>query len=116
MEVYAAQLDLLDQNIGKIVAKLRQLGILDNTLICFMSDNGGNAEEMARVSDGQPRPAYMPYSTRDGFPVNPGNAPSVMPGPATTDQSYGIPWRNTSNTPFRLYEHYAHEGGISTPL
>jgi len=116
MEVYAAQIDLLDQNIGKIVAKLRQLGILDNTMICFMSDNGGNAEEMARVSEGQARPSYMPHLTRGGLPVNPGNDPSVMPGSATTYQSYGIPWGNTSNTPFRLYKHYAHEGGISTPF
>ena len=116
MEVYAAQIDKLDQNVGKIVAKLRQLGILDNTMICFMSDNGGNFEEMARIAAGRPRPAFMPQQTRYGLPVVPGNDPSILPGSATTYASYGIPWGNTSNTPFRLYKHYAHEGGISTPF
>lgn len=116
MEVYAAQIDCLDQNIGKIVKKLRQLGILDNTMICFMSDNGGNFEEMGRLAAGDKRPPFMPYETRYGLPVTPGNDPSIMPGSATTFASYGIPWGNASNTPFRLYKHYAHEGGISTPF
>lgn len=116
MAVYAAQIDKLDQNVGKIVNKLRQLGILDNTLIFFMSDNGGNYEEMARSTPGENRPAYMPSYTKDGRAVVPGNDPSIMPGPATTYASYGIPWGNCSNTPFRLYKHYAHEGGISTPF
>ncbi len=116
MEVYAAQIHILDQNIGKIVDKLRNLGILDNTLIFFMSDNGGNFEEMGRMVPGHQRPAFMPYYTKEGQPVVPGNDPSIMPGPATTFASYGIPWGNVSNTPFRLYKHYAHEGGISTPF
>jgi arylsulfatase len=116
MEVYAAQIDCLDQNIGKIVKKLRQLGTLDNTMICFMSDNGGNFEEIGRLAAGDKRPAFMPQETRYGLPVTPGNDPSIMPGSATTYASYGIPWGNASNTPFRLYKHYAHEGGISTPF
>lgn len=116
MAVYAAQLDLLDQNVGKIVAKLRELGILENTMICFMADNGGNFEEMGPHPAGDPRPLFMPYKTKEGLPVHAGNEPSIMPGPATTYQSYGIPWGNCSNTPFRLYKHYAHEGGISTPF
>jgi len=116
MEVYAAQIDKLDQNIGKIVNKLRQAGVLDDTIIFFMSDNGGNFEEMSRMAKGQPRPAFMPVQTKEGLPVVPGNDPSIMPGSATTYASYGIPWGNASNTPFRLYKHYAHEGGISTPL
>jgi arylsulfatase len=58
----------------------------------------------------------MPYKTKDGLEVVPGNDPSIMPGPASTYASYGIPWGNVSNTPFRLYKHYAHEGGISTPF
>jgi arylsulfatase A-like enzyme len=116
MEVYAAQIDKLDENVGKIIAKLRQLGVFENTMICFMSDNGGNFEEMARIPPGQPRPAFMPKQTRDGLPVIPGNDPSILPGPATTYASYGIPWGNVSNTPFRLYKHYAHEGGIATPF
>lgn len=116
MEVYAAQIDRLDQNIGKIVAKLRELGKLDNTLICFMSDNGGNFEEMSRFHPGEIRPPDIPYKTKEGQPVVPGNDPSLMPGSATTYASYGIPWGNVSNTPFRLYKHYANEGGISTPF
>jgi arylsulfatase A-like enzyme len=116
MEVYAAQIDKLDENVGKIIAKLRQLGVFENTMICFMSDNGGNFEEMARIQPGQPRPAFMPKETKDGLPVIPGNDPSISPGPATTYASYGIPWGNASNTPFRLYKHYAHEGGIATPF
>jgi arylsulfatase A-like enzyme len=116
MEVYAAQIDLLDQNIGKIVNKLRQRGLIDNTLIFFMSDNGGNFEEMSRIAPGQTRPGFMPEKTKGGLPIVPGNDPSIMPGPATTYASYGIPWGNASNTPFRLYKHYAHEGGISTPF
>lgn len=114
MEVYAAQIDKLDENVGKIVAKLRQAGILEDTIIYFMSDNGGNFEEMARIAPGHPRPAFMPEQTKDGLPVIPGNDPSILPGSATTYASYGIPWGNVSNTPFRLYKHYAHEGGIST--
>jgi arylsulfatase A-like enzyme len=116
MEVYAAQIDKLDENIGKIVTKLRQAGVFENTLICFMSDNGGNFEEMARLAPADPRPAFMPKETKDGLPVTPGNDPSILPGSATTYASYGIPWGNASNTPFRLYKHYAHEGGISTPF
>jgi arylsulfatase len=81
-----------------------------------MSDNGGNYEEMGRLPLGIQRPAFIPYKTKDGLAVIPGNDPLVMPGPATTYASYGIPWGNTSNTPFRLYKHYAHEGGISTPF
>ncbi len=45
-----------------------------------------------------------------------GNIPGVMPGVESGFQSIGIPWGNCTNTPFRLYKHYAHEGGISTPF
>lgn len=116
MEVYAAQIDRLDQNIGKITGKLRQLGILDDTLIFFMSDNGGNYEEMAKIPAGKRRSSEIPELTKDGLPIVQGNDPSITPGPATTWTSYGIPWGNVSNTPFRLYKHYAHEGGTSTPF
>lgn len=116
MEVYAAQIDKLDQNVGKIVSALRAAGAMDDTMIFFMSDNGGNFEEMSRIAQGQPRPAFMPVKTKDGLEVIPGNDPSILPGSATTYASYGIPWGNASNTPFRLYKHYAHEGGIATPF
>ena len=55
-------------------------------------------------------------TTRSGEPVHFGNDPSCMPGAENTYQSYGTAWANLSNTPFRLYKHWIHEGGISTPF
>ncbi len=113
MEVYAAQIDRMDQGIGKIVKSLEERGILENTLIFFLADNGGCAEELNNNWGG----IYRSYETLNGQPVVFGNEHTdLMPGPATSYQSYGVPWANTSNTPFRLYKHYVHEGGISTPL
>jgi arylsulfatase len=54
--------------------------------------------------------------SRDGRPVQRGNDPAVMPGEEHTFQSYGLPWANASNTPFRLYKQQVHEGGVATPL
>ena len=56
----------------------------------------------------------QPRQTRNGYPVRTG--PGVMPGPADTYIGYGLGWANASNTPFREYKHWVHEGGISTPL
>jgi len=116
MEVYAAQVDRMDQGIGRIVDAVRARGELDNTLILFLADNGGCAEEIA--------PGWAPFIvsqvgrefTRDGRRVQVDNDPSVMPGGEETYQSCGLPWANVQNTPFRLYKHWVHEGGISTPL
>ena len=116
MEVYAAQIDRMDQGIGRIVKSLEETGQLENTLILFLSDNGGCAEELrgpARRSDGSD---IETVTTHDGKPVYRGNDPSIMPGPEITYQSYGVPWANLSNTPFREYKHWVHEGGIATPL
>ncbi len=112
MAVYAAQVDRMDQGIGRILAKLRETGADKNTLIMFLSDNGGCAEEINPKWKG----LHIPSHTRDGRPVRVGNTPGVMPGPEDTYQSYGIPWANASNTPFRLYKHWVHEGGIATPF
>ena len=112
MEVYAAQVDLMDQAIGRVVRKVEELGIEDNTLILFLADNGGCAEVLRSRSSG----LHIPEKTFNGRAVQRGNDPSVMPGPETTYQSYGIPWANASNTPFRLYKHWVHEGGIASPL
>lgn len=116
MAVYAAQIELMDAGIGRMVAALEKQGRLDDTLILFMADNGANYEEFDPKAPGEKRPIYMNYKTKDGHDIDVGNLPSIMPGPATTYQSYGGPWGNVSNTPFHLYKHFAHEGGISTPL
>ncbi len=114
MEVYAAMVEILDRNIGKVVDKLAEIGRLDNTLILFLADNGGCAERIAPVS--APRPNWYNATTRAGKPVQRGDDPAVMPGPENTYQGYGLPWANASNTPFRYYKHWTHEGGISSPL
>lgn len=112
MAAYAAQVDRLDQNVGKILTKLRETGQLDNTLVFFLSDNGGCAENLgAKFSS-----AIVPAKSPTGGPMHKGNSPNIIPGGPDTYASYGQPWANVSNTPFRLYKHWVHEGGISTPL
>jgi arylsulfatase len=134
MEVYAAMIDRMDQGVGKLVTELKRTGQFDNTLVLFLQDNGGCAENMGRVPnknhpnilrpDAPTLPAMkptdfaaagsVPAQTRDGYPVRMGN--KVFPGPADTYVAYGRGWANVSNTPFREYKHWVHEGGISTPL
>ena len=132
MEVYAAMVDNMDQNIGRIIVELKNQGIFENTLIMFLQDNGGCAEGMGRAADInekwvsaikdhtpmgpnelQPK-VTPPMKTRAGRPVQGG--PQVMPGPEDTYIGYGKNWANVSNTPFREYKHWVHEGGIATPL
>ena len=115
MAVYAAQIDRIDQGIGKIVAKLQELGVEDNTLIMFMSDNGGCAEFLAEESN-RPEPSQYSMPNADGSQVTVGNIPNLRPGPGTTFMSYDLAWANASNSPFRLFKRWTHEGGISTPL
>jgi arylsulfatase len=112
MAVYAAQVARMDAGIGRIMAALRQAGVEQNTLVLFLSDNGGCAELLRE--DGQ-RAREWPV-TREGEPMRFGNIAGLMPGDETTYQSYDLPWANASNTPFRLYKHWVHEGGIATPL
>ena len=129
MEVYAAMIDCMDQGIGRLIAELKARGQFENTLICFLQDNGACAEPMGRQGEFKPRaekPSLPPMSkdalqhgsvpkqTRDGYPVRQGYG--VLPGPADTYVAYGRDWANVSNTPFREYKHWVHEGGISTPL
>jgi arylsulfatase len=131
MEVYAAMIDRMDQGIGRIVEELVKTGRLDNTLVLFLQDNGACAEITGRRSNITPieRPdkptlpplgpdfidtVVIPKQTRDGYPVRQG--PGVMPGAGDTYVAYGEGWANVSNTPFREYKHWVHEGGISTPL
>jgi arylsulfatase A-like enzyme len=118
MEVYAAQVDRMDQGIGRVLGALERSGQLDNTVVVFLSDNGGCAEEMPPESVKEFVGAFVPMGehTRDGDSVVPGNVPGLMPGPESTYQSYGRCWANLSNTPFREYKHWVHEGGIATPF
>jgi arylsulfatase A-like enzyme len=119
MEVYAAQIDRMDQGIGRIVQALEDTGRLDDTLIIFLADNGACAEDIpegASIEELVDKLMIAREHTRDGRPVRIGNNVDVMPGPEDTYQSYGTAWANLSNTPFRLYKHWIHEGGIATPL
>jgi len=92
MAVYAAQIDRMDRGIGRILAKLRQLNIDRNTLVMFLSDNGAEAE---LIDAGKP---------------------GAAPGQADSYATYRRAWANASNTPFRLFKCWVHEGGIATPF
>lgn len=93
MSIYAAVITHMDSAVGRFEEALRQRGVLDNTLILFMSDNGGNAES-------------GPNGRLEGTP----------PGGPKSTVFEGQSWATLSNTPFRRYKHYNHEGGIATPL
>jgi arylsulfatase len=92
MEVYAAMIDRLDQNIGRLLKTLEETGRRENTLIMFVSDNGASAE--------------MVYIEDDYGEI----------GTMTLWSSLGGGWANVSNTPFRYFKNYSYEGGINTPL
>jgi len=120
-EAYAAMVDHVDQGMGQIMGALRKRGELDNTLVLFLSDNGGDSlEHMYGEIGSTGRPwaymRYVPLYTRDGRPVVAGDYPGIKLGPDNTYGGYGTKWANLSNTPFRKFKKYAHEGGISTPL
>jgi len=91
MAVFAAMIDNLDQNIGRVLSKLEESGKLENTLIMFLSDNGS-----------------CPYTSND--------VPDVQPGPANSFWTLRAAWANASNTPFRYFKQYGHEGGSNTPF
>lgn len=92
MAVYAAQIECMDRGIGRIMQAVRRAGIEQDTLVLFLADNGGCAEEINRGKAG------------------------AAPGTKESYTSYGLPWANASNTPLRLFKVWVHEGGISTPL
>jgi arylsulfatase len=100
----------MDQGIGQILAALDETRQASNTIVIFLSDNGGCAEDV------QPDWFDIPTKTRDGRKVAVGNSPDVTPGAEETFLSYGPSWAMASNTPFRRYKHYVHEGGISAPV
>ncbi len=112
MAVYAAMIEQMDRGIGEILAAVDARGERDRTLVLFLSDNGGCAEEIG--SEG--RSTSFSRRTRDGRPVRLGNDPTIAPGPEDTYASYGLEWASLSNTPFRSFKSFVHEGGIATPL
>ena len=112
MEVYAAQIHRMDIGIGQILDKLEADGRLDNTLVMLTLDNGGCHVEYGTERTGQ----FLNEKTRDGQLLTVGNRPEVMPGAEQTWQSYGYGWANASNTPFRLFKQFDHQGGIRVPL
>jgi arylsulfatase len=93
MAIYAAMIDQVDANVGKLVTALKERNQLDNTLILFLTDNGGNAE--AGIA---------------------GKYQGENPGDAHSNVYIGKCWAHLNNTPFRRYKHYNHEGGIASPL
>jgi arylsulfatase len=105
MAIYAAMIDRMDQNIGRVTADLRARGELDNTLILFLSDNGACAEW---------DPFGFDVSSSPNNVLHRGDDLARM-GSRSTYHSVGSGWANASNTPWRMYKHYSHEGGISAP-
>lgn len=95
MQVYAAMIDRMDQGIGRVIGTLKKLNKLENTLIIFLSDNGGSSENVSSHN-----------------PAEPG----ILIGEKGSGESYREPWANVSDTPFRYYKNWMYEGGIITPL
>ena len=95
MAVHAAMVDRMDRGIGLVVDQIKAMGAFDDTLIVFLSDNGASAEQMIRGD---------------------GHDPKSEPGSARSFLGVGPGWATASNTPFRLYKVWTHEGGISTPM
>ncbi len=118
MEVYAAMVTEMDTAIGQILNQVEANNEWDNTIIIFLSDNGACAEALPldEIAEFRRAKNLMSTRTRDGRKVTLGNDPDVMPGGEDTYASYGVGWANVSNTPFRLYKRYTHEGGVMSPF
>lgn len=116
MASYAAQITIMDEGIGRIVESLRKTGMKDNTVIFFLSDNGGCAEYLKENGEEGSWPEFYGGLTRDGKKIEVGNLQHLEPGGEETFMSYDLPWANASNTPFRLFKSWVHEGGIATPF
>lgn len=95
MAIHAAMVDRMDREIGRVIAQLRRMNALNNTLILFLSDNGASAEIMVRGD---------------------GHDPSAPAGSAASYLCLGPGWSTAANTPFRRHKTWVHEGGIATPL
>jgi len=107
MATFAAMVWHVDLGVGRIIERLESAGQLDNTLILLLSDNGACYEWGPYGFDGPSRKAIQILHTGDQL--------KTIGGPGT-HHSYGSAWANLGNTPLRLYKHFIHEGGISTPF
>ncbi len=107
MAVFAAMVESVDHGVGRIIKHLQATNDLDNTLILFLSDNGACYEWGPFGFDGRSRVGTTTLYTGDDLRKIGGRG---------THQSYGSAWANLGNTPLRLYKHFTHEGGISTPF
>lgn len=118
MEVYAAQVTKLDAAVGLVLDAIARVGAEESTIVVFLSDNGACDEDVAVPAAGDPPPKAdtCPPYTRSGAPVQVGNDRRISPGGEDTFASYGRRWANVSNTPFRMYKRWVHEGGIAAPL
>lgn len=116
MAVYAAQITAMDRAVGILVDRLKDRGVFEDTLIVFCSDNGGCAEFLREDGKRGVWPEFYGGPQPDGYDCKVGNTPGVAPGSNNTFMSYDLPWSNASNTPFRKFKSWTHEGGISSPL
>lgn len=110
MAVYAAQIDSLDQSIGRVMEALRKTGADKNTLVFFLSDNGASDQAVGTLD--KPGRTWR----ADGTPTRVGNKPDIQPGPADNFVTSGPAWANVANAPFRQHKQTNHEGGIASPL
>lgn len=95
MAIHAAMVDRIDREVGRVLDQLRAMGQLENTLICFASDNGASAEQIIRGD---------------------GHDPAAAPGSGASYLGLGPGWSTVANAPFRRHKSWTHEGGIATPL
>lgn len=100
MSIYAAQIHRMDEGIGQLMTQLDESGMSDNTIVLFLSDNGASSEEGPWGRD-------FWGNFWDG---------EALPGSADSYHTYGGSWANHSNSPFKYYKKYVHEGGIATPF
>ncbi len=91
MAVFAAMVGRLDQNVGRVLAKLETLGVADDTLVLFLADNGA-----------------CPYDSNEDFAVPPGGPDSF--------RTLSAAWANVGSTPYRYFKQYGNEGGTRTPF
>jgi arylsulfatase len=109
MAVYAGMVDNLDQNVGRLVAALAELGQLDNTIFLFLSDNGASREGEVTGTTAY----YVHLLQGDDVDADAARLDSI--GGPTTTPHYPRGWAMAGNTPFRLYKINTHAGGHSVP-